>query len=77
MTMFLISLDELDRVKRMHGLKTVTDLARESGLSRNTWNLSLKDRKPRGAILDALADMGADETRVLVKVSSADFSPAA
>lgn len=66
-TMFLISLDELDRVKRMNRLPTAVDLANRTGLSRNTWNNAIKNRKPTPQILNALAELGAAPDRILVK----------
>lgn len=66
-TMFLISLDELDRVKRINRLSTAVDLANRTGLSRNTWNSAIKNRKPTPQILNALAELGAAPDRILVK----------
>ena len=65
--MFLISLDELDRVKRINHLSTAVDLANRTGLSRNTWNSAIKNRRPTPQVLNALAELGAAPDRVLVK----------
>lgn len=65
--MFLISLDELDRVKRLKGLRTNVDLAAYTGVSRNTWNQATKTRRPTPQVLQALADLGADPSRILVR----------
>lgn len=65
--MFLISLDELDRVKRINRLYTAVDLANRTGLSRNTWNAAIKTRRPTPQVLNALAELGAAPDRVLVK----------
>ena len=67
LTMFLISLDELDRIKRLNHLYTAVDLADRTGLSRNTWNIAMKTRRPTPQVLEALARLGADPTRVLVR----------
>lgn len=67
MTMFLLSLDELARVKRMNNLRTAVALAEHTGLSRNTWNRALNTRQPTPQILEALAQLGADPSRVLVR----------
>lgn len=64
--MFLISLDEVDRVKRLHNLRTAVDLAAKTDVSRNTWNKALKERKPTPAVLDALGMLGARPERILV-----------
>ena len=66
-TMFLISLDELDRVKRINHLSTAVDLANRTGLSRNTWNSAIKNRRPTPQVLNALAELGAAPDRILVK----------
>lgn len=63
--MFLLSLDEIDRVKRSKGLRTVQDLADATGVTRKTWAKALKDRKPQKTVLDALAELGARPIGVL------------
>lgn len=65
--MFLISLDELDRVKRLNHLHTIIGLADRTGVSRNTWGAALKTRRPTPQVLDALAQLGADPSRILVR----------
>lgn len=76
MTTFLISLDELERVKRVNRLETAVDLAAFTKVSRNTWNKALKTRKPTPQILDALAFMGARPDRVLIALSDEDLQAA-
>lgn len=63
---FLISLDELDRVKRTHGLRTVVDLSEATSISRPTWTRAIKTRKPTPEVLDALAELGARPNKILV-----------
>lgn len=75
-TTFLISLDELERVKRVNRLETAVDLAAFTKVSRNTWNKALKTRKPTPQILDALAFMGARPDRVLIALSDEDLRAA-
>lgn len=72
--MFLISLDELDRVKRINRLYTAVDLANRTGLSRNTWNAAIKNRRPTPQVLNALAELGAAPERVLVKQETAQLA---
>jgi len=72
--MFLISLDELDRVKRINRLYTAVDLANRTGLSRNTWNAAIKNRRPTPQVLNALAELGAAPERVLVKQEPAQLA---
>lgn len=64
--LFLISLDELDIVKRRHHIKTISDLAEATQVSRPTWTKAIKSRRPTPDILNALADLGARPDRVLV-----------
>ena len=72
MTSFLLNLNELERVKRAHGIRTITELAEASGLSRNTWSTALRNQKPTPQVLEALAELGARPTHVLIanKVST-------
>lgn len=65
-TQFLISLDEVDRVKRIHGWRSTVDLARNTSVSRTTWTNALKTRRPTPDVLNALAALGARPERVLV-----------
>ena len=66
MPKFLISLDELDRVKRMNNLQTIRDLEEKTNVSRNTWGRAIKTRKPSEAVLQALAALGARPSHILV-----------
>lgn len=75
--MFLLSLDEIDRVKRMRGLRTVQDLEDATGVTRKTWTVALKGREPKPAVLNALAELGAHPSRVLVSEEPAINSVAA
>ena len=75
--MFFISLEELERVKRINGLRTAVDLAARTNLSRNTWNEAIKTRRPTPRVLNALADLGASPERVLIKLTDEDLNPAA
>lgn len=68
--LFLISLDELDIVKRRNRINTVSDLAAATGMSRPTWTKAIKTRCPTPDILNALADLGARPDRVLVLADS-------
>lgn len=66
MTGFLLSLDEIARVKRRNGIASNVELARVSGLARNTWTTAMKTRRPTPQVLDALAALGAQPNRVLI-----------
>lgn len=76
MTTFLISLDEVERVKRLNRISSNVALAERTGLSRNTWNKALKDRRPTPQVLTALANLGADPARILVKITDLDLQAA-
>lgn len=76
--MFLLSLDEMDRVKRLAGLKTFVDMERATAVSERTWRTATKTRKPTTHVLDALAILGARADRVLVAGAANDeISPLA
>ncbi|MCZ9296690.1 XRE family transcriptional regulator [Corynebacterium sp. c21Ua_68] len=64
--MFLLSLDEIDRVKRANGLSSLVDLERETGITRKTWRGAMNTREPKPAVLQALAALGARPNRILV-----------
>ncbi|MER0007756.1 XRE family transcriptional regulator [Corynebacterium sp. KPL4064] len=64
--MFLLSLDEIDRVKRAHGLSSLVDLERETGITRKTWRDAMNTREPKPAVLQALAALGARPNRILI-----------
>lgn len=73
---FLISLDELDRVKRANGLQTIVDLSEATAISRPTWTRAIKTRRPTPDILNALAELGARPNKVLVLDSLQDIRAA-
>ena len=64
--MFLLSLDEIDRVKRLHHITSNVALAEKTNLSRKTWTVATNTRKPTPAVLEALAALGADPSKILV-----------
>ncbi len=68
---FLISLDELDIVKRRHHIKTISELAEATSLSRPTWTKAINTRRPTPDVLNALAELGARPDRILVLAESA------
>lgn len=64
--MFLLSLDEIDRVKRMNHLQTYVDLEEATGVTRKTWREAIVSRKPQATVLQALAELGARANRILI-----------
>jgi hypothetical protein len=63
---FLLSLDEIDRVKRRNSIHTLVDLEKVTKVTRKTWREALSSRAPKPAVLDALADLGARPDKILV-----------
>ncbi|MGP5206463.1 XRE family transcriptional regulator [Corynebacterium casei] len=66
MAQFLISLDEIDRVKRANHIGTTVELAKRTDIARSTWARALATRKPTPDVLEALANLGARPTKILV-----------
>lgn len=66
MSQFYISLDELERVKRLHGLKSTSDIAAATRMGRSTWTRAVNNRRPTPDILNALARLGARPGKILV-----------
>lgn len=74
MSQFLISLDEVERVKRINRIGSTVELAERTQVSRATWSRTLKSREPTPAILSALARLGARASHVLVAENLADIA---
>lgn len=64
--MFLLSLNEIDRVKRLHGISSLMGLEEATGVTRKTWRAAEKTRIPNQAVLQALYNLGARADRILV-----------
>lgn len=64
--MFLLSLDEIDRVKRINRIQSYVELERVTGVTRKTWRDSIRTREPRPAVLQALAKLGARPAHILI-----------
>lgn len=64
--MFLLSLDEMERVKRAHALTSFTAMERRTQVSERTWRTAFKTRRPTPAVLDALGALGARSSKILV-----------
>lgn len=74
---FLISLDEVERVKRLNNIRSTVDLARRTGIARSTWARALSTRKPTTDVLDALANLGAKPSQVLTGEDLSELAAAA
>lgn len=64
--MFLLSLDEIDRVKRLHQIASLTGLEDKTGVTRKTWSKAINTRRPTPEVLNALESLGARAERILV-----------
>ena len=64
--MFLLSLDEIDRVKRLHHIPSLSSLEEKTGVTRKTWSKAMRERRPTPDVLNALASLGARPERVLI-----------
>lgn len=73
MTHFLISLDEVERVKKLNGIRSTVELAEKTNVSRATWSRILKTREPKDSALQALARLGARPNKVLIAENIADL----
>lgn len=69
--MFLLSLDEIDRVKRANKINSLVELENATGVTRKTWREAINTREPRPAVLQALAALGARPNRILVTETGA------
>ena len=67
MSNYLLSLDEIDRVKRLHHITSNTGLEDKTGVTRKTWSAAINTRQPTIKVLEALAQLGADPARILVR----------
>lgn len=67
MSNYLLSLDEIDRVKRLNHITSNTGLEEATNVTRKTWAQAINTRQPTMKVLDALADLGADPSRILVR----------
>lgn len=66
----LLSLDEIDRVKRLHGITSNTGLEEKTGITRKTWARAINTRQLSVPVMEALHALGARPDRLLVSVQS-------
>ena len=64
--MVLLSLDEVDRVKRLNNITSITGFEDKTGVSRKTWGKAINTRKPTMTVIEALVELGARPNRILV-----------
>lgn len=65
--MYLLSLDELDRVKRANKIKSYEELEKRTGITRKTWSKAFRTREPQITVLQALSELGARPNKILVQ----------
>lgn len=68
----LLSLDEIDRVKRINGIESFTALEQKTHITRKTWSKVTRTRQVSGPIIEALYSLGARPDRLLVSVENAE-----
>ncbi|AKF27822.1 hypothetical protein YH66_09810 [[Brevibacterium] flavum] len=68
MSKLLLSLDEVDRVRRINGLQSYTALEDKTGITRKTWSKVLRTRELSTPVMEALHDLGARPSKLLVSV---------
>ncbi len=64
--MVLLSLNEIDRVKRLNGITSWEALEERSGVTRKTWRRAARERVPTDTVIQALYRLGARPERILV-----------
>lgn len=62
----LVSLDEIDRVKRIHKIRTKEQFADLIDVHRNTMRVYLRDRKVDDYFIQKLVELGARPNKLLV-----------
>lgn len=73
----LISLDEVDRVRRLNHIASNAELADKIGVHRNTLSKYLKTRELDNEIINGLVRLGAKASRILVVVDKPEVTAAA
>lgn len=66
MTTFILSLDEIDRVKRLNGWKSRHEMVEKMNLCYKTWQNTLRTLQPTSKVLTELAKLGARPDKILV-----------
>ncbi|WP_408920848.1 XRE family transcriptional regulator [Corynebacterium marquesiae] len=73
----LISLDEVDRVRRINHITSNAELADKIGVHRNTLRKYLKSRELDNEVINGLVRLGAKASKILVVVDGAELAAAA
>lgn len=75
--MLLLSLDEIDRVKRMNRVDSWTAMEDLTGITRKTWAKTASTRRASWDVMDELVKIGARPERLLVAMPAAEQHAAA
>lgn len=73
----LVSLDEIDRVKRLNNIRTQQQFAEAIGVHRNTLRVLIKERKIDDLFVNRLVELGARTNKILVLADLNTESPVA
>lgn len=75
--MLLLSLDEIDRVKRMNRVESWTAMEDLTHITRKTWAKTASTRRASWDVMEALVKIGARPDRLLVSMVAAEQPVAA
>lgn len=64
--MVLLSLDEVDRVKRLNHITSASGFEEKTGITRKTWAKAFNTRKPTMTVIESLIELGARPSKILV-----------
>lgn len=69
--MLLLSLDEIDRVKRLNHVTSWTAMEELTDITRKTWAKTASTRRASWDVMEALVKIGARPERLLVSMAQA------
>lgn len=75
--MLLLSLDEIDRVKRVNHIESWSAMEDLTHITRKTWAKTASTRRASWDVMEALVQLGARPDRLLVRMASAEQPVAA
>lgn len=70
MSKLMLSLDEIDRVMRINGITSQAELYDRTGVARKTWSKAFNSRGLSPAVMNALHELGARPSHLLVGVET-------
>lgn len=75
--MLLLSLDEIDRVKRMNHIESWSAMEDLTHITRKTWSKTANTRRASWDVMEALVKIGARPDRLLVSIGTVQQPTAA